>query len=299
MQFIIFILLYPLIWCLSILPMKVLYFISDIIYILLYYLIGYRKKVVRNNLKLAFPEKSNEELLDIEKKTFHHFIDIFMEMIKSFTISKNEISKRFIFQNIEILDEFYNKNKSLIAMAGHYANWEWAISASMKMSYKGYAAYSTINNKYLEEKIKKSRTKFGAIFAPTSKFIEIMQRNFDNKELGIYGLLSDQSPLLKKTHYWHNFLGVRVPIHTGAEMLAKKYDYSILYFKTERIKRGYYTSTIKVLAENPRDFEDYQITDLFLNELEKQIRNKPEFYFWTHKRFKHMGKEDEFLKKQR
>ncbi|MEN8124494.1 MAG: lysophospholipid acyltransferase family protein, partial [Bacteroidota bacterium] len=272
--------------------MKVLYFISDIIYLLLYYLIGYRKKVVRNNLKLSFPKKSKEELLIIEKKTFHHFIDIFMEIIKSFTISQKEISKRFTYKNIEVLKNYYNKNESIIMMTGHYANWEWTVNIPNLVPYNAYAVFNKIGNKYFEKKVIKSRTKFGAYFIPTSKFINLMQENFLNKELSLYGMISDQSPRLEKTYYWNKFMGINVPIHTGAEMLAKKFDYKVIYLKTERVKRGYYESTIKVLAENPKEFTDYQITDLFLKELESQIKNKPEFYFWTHKRFKHMGKEN-------
>ena len=291
MQLLIYLLVYPVIWTLSILPMRVLHILSDLIYLILYYVIGYRKKVVRNNLKLAFPEKSNEELLRIEKKSFHHFIDIFMEMIKSFTISEKEISKRFVFNNLDILNDFHHNHKSLIIMTGHYANWEWVVNFTNLVPYNGFAAYKQIKNKYFDEKMKSSRTKFGANFVPTKKFMELMQTKFDKNEIAAYGLISDQSPKLNKTHYWSNFMGVNVPIQTGGEMLAKKYNYPVIYFQTERVKRSYYKSTLKVLAESPRDFKDYEITDIFLKELESQIKNKPEYYFWTHKRFKHMGKE--------
>ncbi len=289
MQLLIFILIYPFIWSLSILPMRVLYILSDIFYFFLYYVIGYRKKVVRNNLQLAFPEKSSQELLDIEKKSFHHFIDIFMEIIKTFTISEKEISKRFVFKNLEIINGLYNKNKSLIFMAMHYANWEWVISISLSnlVPYQGYVAYKKIRNKYFNKKIIASRSKFKGIMIPTSELLDLIQENDINNELSIYGLLSDQSPKLTKTHYWSDFMGVNVPIHTGAEMLAKKYNYPVLYLHTKRIKRGYYESTVEILAEYPRKFKDYEITDIFLQKTEKQIRKNPEYYFWTHKRFKH------------
>ncbi len=292
MQLLVFILVYPLIWLLSILPMRVLYFISDGIYLLLYYVIGYRKKVVRNNLILAFPEKSNEERLYIEKKSFQHFVDIFVEIIKTFTISEKEISKRFVFKNLEIVNDFYNSNKSLIIMAMHYANWEWVISLSLRdlVSHQGYVAYRKIGNKYFNNKIKASRSKFGGIMIPTSESLDLIQKNDVNNKLSIYGLLSDQSPILSKTHYWSDFMGVHVPIHTGAEMLANKYNYPVLYLHTERVKRGYYESTVEVLAEHPREFKDNEITDIFLQKIEKQIRKKPEYYFWTHNRFKHRNK---------
>ena len=291
MQLLIFILVYPFIWLLSILPLKILYFFSDGIYILIYYVIGYRKKVIRNNLKLSFPNKSDQERLEIEKKSFHHFIDIFMEMIKSFTISQNEISKRFQYKNIEVLQNFYKEKKSLIIMAGHYANWEWTVNFSNFVPYKGYAAFVAISNKHFDRKMKSSRMRFGAHFIPTKEFIEIMGENAQEKILAAYGLLSDQSPLLKKTYYWSEFMGNRVPVHTGAEMLSKKYNYPLVYFRTERVRRGYYTTNVEVITENPRDYNDFEITEIFLRKLEDQIRKEPAYYFWTHNRFKHMGKE--------
>jgi len=292
MNFLIFILVYPLIWLLSILPMRVLYFISDIIFVILYYILGYRKKVVRNNLKIAFPERSSEELLIIEKKTFHHFIDIFMEMMKSFTISEKEIAKRFVFKNPQLINEIYKNGKSVILMAGHYANWEWAtLYISKVVDHTAYGAYQKIQNKYFDDKIKESRKRFNSNLVQSSRFIRIMHQHKTSNQLSLYGLLSDQSPMLSKTNYWNYFMGVKVPIRNGPEMLAKRYDIPVVFMDTKRVKRGYYESSFKVLAEKPKDFKDYQITEMFTQELEKQIRTKPEFYFWTHKRFKHMGKE--------
>jgi Kdo2-lipid IVA lauroyltransferase/acyltransferase len=287
MQLLSFILIYPIIWVISILPMKILYVLSDIIYIPIYYFFGYRKKVVRNNLNLAFPEKSAKELLHIEKRFYHHFVDIFMEIIKSFTISNNEISKRMVLKNPEALDDFRKNNQSIILMAGHYANWEWVSCLNKTMKYDGYPVYKKIKNKYFDKKIRSSRNRFGTNFVATSDLLDLIQEHADNNKMAMYGLLSDQSPKLSKTHYWSKFMGVEVPIQTGSEMLAKKFNYPVIYLQTERVKRGYYESTIKILAEKPKEFKDYQITELFLRELELQLRKKPRFYFWTHKRFKH------------
>lgn len=292
MQLLIYILAYPLIWILSVLPLRILYFISDIIYVLLYQIIGYRKKVVRHNLKLSFPEKTQEELLKIEKESYHHFVDIFMEMIKSFGISKEEIAKRIIIENPEIINDYIKNNKSVIVLSSHHANWEWApYLMDQLINCKVYAAYTKIGNKYFENKIKSSRTKFGANFIPTKEFIDLIQRNAKTNKIALYGFLGDQSPQLKKTYYWSNFMGVRVPIITGAEMLAKKFDHPVVYLQTDLIRRGYYKSKFINLAKNPKEFPDYEITEMFLEVLEKQIRKNPGYYFWTHNRFKHMGKE--------
>ncbi|UMB54954.1 lysophospholipid acyltransferase family protein [Lutibacter sp. A64] len=290
MNLLVYILVYPIIWLLSILPFKILYFISDIIYLLVYYVIGYRKKVVFYNLKLTFPQKTDKELIKLRKLFYHHFVDIFIEMIKSFTVSKKEIYKRYQYTNLNFFTDLYKDGKSVVLVGPHYANWEWIMSLDSFVKYKGYAAYTKINNPYFNNQILKSRTKFGTSLVQTSKVISEIKKNQKNNVQAIYGLLSDQSPQLKKTFYWSEFLGIKVPIHTGAEMLAKRYDLNVVYMDVQRIKRGYYQTTFSLITDNATKFEDYQITDIFLEKVEKQIRINPEFYFWTHKRFKHKDK---------
>ncbi|MDX1830148.1 MAG: lysophospholipid acyltransferase family protein [Lutibacter sp.] len=286
----VYILVYPFIWFLSILPFRILYTISDGVYFLLYYIIGYRKKVVYDNLKLALPEKSEAELLAIRKQFYHHFVDIFIEMIKSFTISEKEVNKRYTYTNIELLSDLYKDGKSLILLASHYANWEWMVSLSSKINYKSYAAFTKISNSYFNNKIKKTRARFGLELKETWKVILEVNNNHENNIQSIYGLLSDQSPQVQKTHYWNNFLGVKVPIHTGTEMLAKKYDLNVAYIATKKIKRGYYESTFNLITTEPKKYADYEITDMYLRQLEAQIYEEPAYYFWTHKRFKHKDK---------
>ena len=152
-------------------------------------------------------------------------------------------------------------------------------------------------DKYFEKKMKDSRMKFGTNFVLSSKFIKLMEENANSNKIGVYGFLSDQSPQLQKAYYWKEFMGVKVPVVTGHEMLAKKFDYPVVYLQTDRIKRGYYKSKMIVLAENPNDYPDYQITDMYLDLLEKQIRAAPEYYFWTHKRFKHKDRYEEWIEK--
>lgn len=290
MNLLVFLLVYPIIWCLSILPFRVLYFISDIIYLLLYYVIGYRKKVVLNNLELVFPKNSKTQNILLRKKFYHHFVDVFMEMIKSFTVSKEEVFKRYKFTNIELLSELYKDGKSGIITGAHYANWEWIMSLDSFVDYKGYAAFTKVNNPYFNNAILRSRSKFGTKLVQTSKVISAMEYNKRNNIQAMYGLLSDQSPQLKKTFYWSEFLGVKVPIHTGTEMLAKRYDMNIVFMETKKIKRGYYETTFKLITDNATSSDNYKLTDIYLDLVEKQVRNQPEYYFWTHKRFKHKDK---------
>ncbi len=299
MQFIVFILVYPFIWLLSILPLRVLYVFSDFIYFILYYIVGYRKKVVFKNLKLSFPDKSDKELLKIQKKFYHHFVDIFIEMIKSFTISEKELIKRYQFTNIELINKLEEKGKSIIVMGAHYGNWEWVIVLNKHVKFKTFAAYSKIQNKYFERQILKSRERLGANFIKTTKFVPYMESNKVNNIKSIYGLLSDQSPQFKKTKYFKEFMGVKAPVHTGAEFLAKRFDHAVVLMNTYKVKRGYYKTTFKLLTETPKDFENYQITDMFLEEIEKQIKETPEYYFWTHNRWKHSHKYEEWLSKHK
>lgn len=246
--------------------------------------------MVLNNLKLAFPEKSDKERIAISKQFFSHFVDIFVEMIKTFTASKETIYKRYTFSNVEMFAELYKDGKSIAMVGPHYANWEWIMSLDSFVDYQGVAAYTKISNPYFNNKVLTSRAKFGTNMVQTAKIISEMQYNKTNNIQAIYGLLSDQSPQIKKTFYWNKFLGVKVPIHTGAEMLAKRFDMNVVYIETKKVKRGHYNTTFSLLTNDANSLPDYQITDLFLEKVEKQIRNEPAYYFWTHRRFKHKDK---------
>lgn len=296
MQLITYILVYPIIWLISILPFKLLYLLSDGISFLFYYVIGYRKELVLNNLRVALPQKTTKELKKIRRKFYRHFVDIFMEMIKSFTISKKSLNKHYTYTNIELFDELYKNGKSTILIGSHYGNWEWIISMNSFVNYKGYAVYAKISNNYFNNKILKSREKFGVNFIQTYKIIPEIKNNYKNNIQSMYGFLSDQSPMLQKTHYWSDFFGVRVPIHTGAEMLAKKYDLNVVFLETRKVKRGHYETTFKLITETPQEYKDFELTDLFLRNTENLIKEAPEFYFWTHNRFKHKDKYDVYLK---
>jgi KDO2-lipid IV(A) lauroyltransferase len=272
-------------------PFWALYVISDVIYFIVYYIVGYRKDLVLKNLSLAFPEKNKGELRQIRKNFYHHFVDIFMEMIKTFTISEKELAKHYKFKNLSVIDDLAKKNKSIVMIGSHYANWEWAAQMSLFIKHKFVVTYTKVQNKMFDDKIKASRERFGGEMVLKADTIGKMATNTENNILSLYALLSDQSPQLRKTFYWNDFLGVRVPIHTGAEMLAKKYNLAVILVSVEKIKRGYYEASFELLTETPRDYPDYDITDIFLRKVEKQIYDKPDYYFWTHNRFKHQGKE--------
>lgn len=287
MQFLLYILIYPILLFISVLPFRLLYIVSDCIYIITYHVIGYRKKTVRENIALALPHLTKKEQLKIEKKSFKHLCDVFLEMIKTLTISKVEMNKHFVFKNIDTYLEFEKKGKSIAIMCAHYASYEWAISLNSKATFDSYAIYKKINNLYFDKLIRNIRSKFDAILITTKETIPTIVTNSKNNKLGLYGFASDQSPKIGSFYHWNKFMGIEVPIHTGAEMLAKKYDFNVLFLKTKKIKRGYYEATFEVLSENSSLVPDYEITDMFLKLVEKQIYEQPEFYLWSHKRWKH------------
>ena len=287
MQRLQFIIAYSFLWLFSKLPFFVLHRISDFAFLILYYLFNYRKEVVLDNLKIAFPEKTHKELLSIRRKFFRHFTDIFIETAKSFTISNKELAKRYKFVNPEIFETVEKSGKSVALMGAHYANWEWIVSVPRITNLECIGIYQSLSNPYFDNLIQKNRSRFGGTVIPMNQTAKRMVRNKIDGIPSLYGLLSDQSPTLHRTQYWNTFLNARVPIHTGAESLAKKHDFTVMYFKVDRVKRGYYEVHLDILTDTPKEIPNFQITDEFLKRTEKQIQEKPEFYFWTHKRFKH------------
>ncbi|WP_038263636.1 lysophospholipid acyltransferase family protein [Zhouia amylolytica] len=290
MQLLVYLLIYPMLWFISKLPFPIFYKVSDFVYFIVYRLIGYRKKVVRGNLKLAFPDKNEIEIRIIEKKFYHHLCDLFLEMIKSLSISKEEMQKRFKFKNIEVLKAYENQNKSVVLLCGHYASYEWLMSLGYQIRHNGYAVYQPINNKYFDRLVKKIRTRHGAFLISRYDTTKTILQKYREGELALYGLAIDQSPMPSRAKYWREFFGIEVPVFVGAEKIAKGLNCPVLFLDIQKIKRGYYETSFSVISEEPKDLPDYEITDRFTELLEAQIKKKPEYYLWTHKRFKHKDK---------
>ena len=287
MQLIAYILLYPFLWLISILPFRVLYIISDVIYILIYHILGYRKKVVNSNLHLAFPDKTDDEIKTIRKKFYHHLCDMLLESIKSITISEAEMKKRYVFKNVEAVHKLEKENKSIVLFMGHYASWEWVFILQKHVNHIGYAVYKQLSNKYFDALVKRIRAKYNSYLITTKEtFPTLIQAKKDN-QLTLNGFVFDQSPKLDRAIHWQNFMGKKVPVHVGAEILAKRLDMATLFLKVKKIKRGYYEATIMDIIKDPKSIEDFKITDTYLKHVEEEILEAPEFYLWTHKRWKH------------
>ncbi|WP_298883270.1 lysophospholipid acyltransferase family protein [uncultured Polaribacter sp.] len=296
MQYLAFILVYPIIWLVSRLPMRVLYILSDFFYVIIYYVFKYRKQVVLQNISYAFPEKSEKEKNKIAKGFYKHFTDIFIESVKSFSMSEKEVLKRYKYKNPELIDKYEKEGKSIALVGAHLANWEWSYSLPLVLNIKVYGAYSKLRNEHFEKMLKKFREKFGVIGLKTSDTVKGMLKNYTNKVQGLYILLSDQSPMVEKTFYWSKFFGVKVPVHTGAEMISKKFNLVVINYVTKKIKRGYYETEFEVIAENPKEYNNFELTEKYLKLTEKNIKEQPELYLWSHNRFKHQHRFDEWQK---
>jgi len=287
MQYLVYLLAYPLIWSISMLPFRLLYLFSDVVYFFVYKIIGYRKKTVRKNLTLALPNLSDEERLVIEKKFYHHMCDMFLEMVKTMNISKEEICKRFVFKNIEMYKEIEKQGKSVAIICSHYASYEWIISMNYYSDFVAYGIYKQLKNPYFDKLVHRIRSRFNAKLITTKQTVPTIINNNKNNVLALYGFASDQSPKAKGAVHWSKFMGIEVPVYVGAEMLSKRYNMNLLYLNTKKVKRGHYEATLELLSDNAKEVPNFELTDHYLQLLEKQIYEAPEFYLWTHKRWKY------------
>lgn len=291
MQLVIYRLVYPILWIISRLPWKLFYMFSTLIYVITYYIIGYRKKAVTDNLVLVFPKKSQAEIITIRKRFYKHMCDMFLEMIKTMSISKEELSRRFKIINPEVIKELETKNKSIMVLMAHYASYEWSIAVQFLGGFPIVGVYKKLRNKNFDQLVHRIRGRFDArLISKHDTIREITKDKIDGK-LCAYGLVTDQSPRLRNTQYWADFMNITVPVYPGGEKIAKRMDMPVVYLKIEKVKRGYYQAEFITIAENPKKCEDYYVTKKYLELLENQIHEKPEYYLWTHKRWKYRNAE--------
>ncbi|MBC8396896.1 MAG: lysophospholipid acyltransferase family protein [Flavobacteriales bacterium] len=285
MHLLIYILTYPLIKFISILPFSIVYKISNILSFLLHKVVRYRLKTVKKNLNLVFPNKDKEELDEIEKKFYSHFADISIESIKAYGMSEKEMKRRYTYENIHEIEKIQEKNKNIILICGHYSNFEWLLSIGNHAKGNGYGIYTPMSNKYFDRLFKKIRGKHNA-FLVSRYHINDFMNNLDVNKYHLFGFAADQSPRKIGKSYINKFLGHNVPIFTGAERFSKDFNLSVVFADITRIKRGFYrTKFIEILE---KDNNQYNVTNQFLKLLEKQIYRDPSQYFWTHNRFKHL-----------
>jgi KDO2-lipid IV(A) lauroyltransferase len=270
---------------LSLLPMRILYGISDLLYLLLYRLLGFRKEVVLTNLRNSFPEKSEQEIRQIAKRFYSHLFDVVIESVKSFSISKKELLSRVKVLNPEIFDPFYEKGKSIILAGGHYNNWEMAATAlAGQIQHHVAAIYKPLGNSFFNDRVQQSRGQLGMELVPKAKNQSLFKEAQERAMAIVLG--TDQSPSSGKRAHWMEFLNQDTAVLFGTEKYAKLYDYPVIFGWVEKVKRGYYEITFEVVVEHPQEEEHGAITEKHTRLLEQEIRQKPDYWLWTHKRWK-------------
>lgn len=274
-------------WIITLLPLPVLYFFSDLLYFVLYYIVLYRRKVVAINLKNSFPEKTFEERKTIEKKFYRHLSDLIVETLKLTHMSKSTQNKRFSYSNLQIIDKLREEKRDVIAVLGHYNNWEWPTLLPNYLKYKTIIIYKPLQNKYFNGFINNQRSKYGIVLTPTSQIIReiINYRKNDINTLSVF--ISDQIPAKGDIKYWTSFLNQDTAVFTGAGKIASKYDIAIVFFHIQKIKRGFYNLDIELLHEHTAGLSEDLITESHVRRLEEIIREKPEYWIWSHRRWKH------------
>lgn len=280
----------PLIYLISALPFKLLYLLSDFFYFLLFHVLGYRKKVVYDNLKNSFPEKSDDEINLIAKRYYKYLCDLFLETFKTLTISKKKMLKRCYIddETLKLFNTLADNDQSTILVLGHYGNWEWAGNTfSILCQHQLYVIYHPLRNKHFDGLMYKMRTRFGTKLIPMKETFRQMLSS--RKELNMTAFIADQTPSPNNA-YWTYFLNQDTPVFKGTEIIASKIGYPIVYATVNRVKRGYYKISAEVLVNDPKQTIEGQISELHTRRLEKDIINNPEIWLWSHRRWKHKRK---------
>jgi KDO2-lipid IV(A) lauroyltransferase len=289
MDFIIFLFYLFLIALIGIMPFPVMYLFSDFVYLILYKVIGYRKKVVRTNLKLVFPDKNKKELLKIEKGFYKNLTDIFIESFKLNTINVESAKKRFKCATPEVMYKFNNQNRPVIWSLGHIGNWELGpISIPLEFNQKVIIVYKPLANKYINNYIIRTREKVGSRMVSLRNIIGAFREYLDKSSIFI--LVSDQSPSNIEKAVNVDFFGKKTPFLHGVESFSRKFNIPVIYGTVYRTKRGYYEYDMEVLHENPKETSPGEITQMFASKLEESIKRYPEQWLWSHKKWKHVIK---------
>lgn len=286
------ILFYLIIKPISLLPLGITYKVSNFLFYLNWYVIAYRKKVVLSNLRKAFPNKSEAEIIRIAKLFFRHFCDLIVESVRVFSISEKELRRRCQLKNPEVLEDYHRRGKSVLVIAAHYNNWELAaIACDLQVPHQTIGIYKPLKDPFINRKLQESRVRFGLELLPRKLVKRGFEKNKDILTATLFG--GDQAPPPGTKAYWTTFLGIETPVMFGTERLAKEYDFPVVFGRVSKVKRGHYQFEFESLEDNPRDTAIGKITEQHTRVLEKEILKNPQYWLWTHKRWKR--KKEDFL----
>lgn len=270
-------------------PLRVLYLISDVIFFAIYYLAGYRRKVVLENLQNSFPEKSPAELKKIEKKFYQNFCDYIVETFKSFTISSTELRVRVQHLNQDLFQEAKEEKKNVILLAGHIFNWEWYNAlATIIPQENSFPVYRKVNNSFWEEKIKMLRNRFGNQALEAKEVIRHIFRN-PNDGNSVYMFVADQTPHFSEVTYGLNFLNQKTPAFVGYDKLSTRMDLAFVFCEMKKVKRGFYQINYYRIYPEGEKFTENEVVKKFHLLLENTINKRPDNYLWSHRRWKYQN----------
>jgi KDO2-lipid IV(A) lauroyltransferase len=287
MKRILFYLVYSFLWLITLLPLPVLYLISDLIYLIMYYLVDYRKRTVYQNLQHSLPDQSSQEIKLIARKFYRQLSDYFIESIYRIHMGEKENARRIQYKNQEFLLDYYREGKSIILLLSHFGNWEWPTRISRLSSHSVLAIYKPLQNKYFDKFFLTLRGQFGAIGIPMESVLRTLVSHQRNNEPVILYTIADQRPQWTSIQHWTTFLNQDTPVITGPEKIARKFNIPVYYLDLQKIKRGYYSAEFKPICENPKDVPEFDITRKYLAMLERNILERPELWLWSHKRWKY------------
>lgn len=278
----------PFLYLVSVLPFWALYLLSDGLYIIFYYLMGYRKKVVLQNLRNSFPEKNEKEITVLSKKFYRYFCDLILESLKTLTISRKQTKEHVVFSAaaVEIFKKYYKEKQSIVLVMGHMGNWELvgAGFSQLVSSPQLYILYHPLTNKKFDKLVYHMRTRLGNKLYAMNESLRGMLR--DRDKITATAFIADQTPSPEGA-YWTTFLHQDTPVFKGTEKLATKLNYPVLYVSVLRPERGVYTVDLELLIDNPKNCSENEISEKHTRRLEKDILLQPEIWLWTHKRWKH------------
>ena len=270
---------------LATLPHSVLIFFSNIGMFILD-ITSYRKSIIQSNLNNSFPNKSTQEKRRISKQFYKHFAQFLTEIIKMFYISKNSIRKRVQFKNKALIQYYYSEKKDVILVLGHYGNWEWGLLATSLVSdHEMVGIYKPLSSSFWNQQIKKLRSKFGATLVSMKESVRYLLKQSNKPRL--IGMIGDQIPTKNEIDYWTTFLNQETAVFSGTEKLAKKLNCPVVFVHIDKIKNGYYEMSFELITENPQVHPEGEITNLHTQKLEEKIKERPELWLWSHRRWKH------------
>ena len=274
-------------YALSLLPLRVLYVLSSMLYYILYYVVRYRRKVVADNLRSSFPEKSHAEVTAIEKEFYRFFCDYIMESMKLLTISREKLKCRMKFKGVEMVEAAVGEGQSCAVYLGHCCNWEWVTSLPLWVSPQIQCGqiYHPIENKDLDLLFLKLRQRMGAVCIPMQDTLRSILKYRSENQPVVIGYISDQKPHWVNIHHWVDFLHHDTPVLTGTERIARKMNHAVFYLDVRRLRRGYHEAEFKLITRDPRSMKEFELTDIYYRMLEESICRAPAYWLWSHNRW--------------